>query len=239
MPQPKDTHQHYSEEEMLQLSGIQHYVFCPRQWALIHIEQIWADNTLTAEGSLFHQNVDNPYLRETNGSPIITLRSLRLSSPDLGLSGMADAVEIIPFENAPRHKHNILKSKLFTALPIEYKRGKPKTTDCDRLQVAAQAIILEEMLSVKITQGAIFYWEIRHREYFDITEEMRAMVRKVSEEMHTIVNSGVLPKPIKKSHCRSCSLLDYCLPSLTGKSAKKYLQESLASQAISSDSPKS
>lgn len=116
---------HYSEEEMLQLSGIQHYVFCPRQWALIHIEQIWSDNTLTTEGSLLHQNVDNPYLRETNGSSVITLRSLRVSSAVLGLSGMADVVEIIPFENAPLHKKAILKSKLFTALPIEYKRGKP------------------------------------------------------------------------------------------------------------------
>ena len=230
MPPINDDHHLYSEEEMLQLSGIQHYVFCPRQWALIHLEQIWADNTLTTEGSLLHQNVDNPYLREPNGSSVITLRSLRLSSPNLGLSGIADAVEIFPFESAPPRKQAILKSRLFTALPIEYKRGKPKTTDCDRLQVVAQALILEEMLSVKITQGAIFYWETRHREYFDITEEMKTMVRTISNEMHAIVNNGTLPKAIKKSHCRSCSLLDYCLPSLTGRSAKKYLQEAVKSQ---------
>lgn len=225
-----DTHRHlYTEEEMLQLSGLQHYVFCPRQWALIHLEQLWADNILTAEGTLLHQNVDNPYLRETNGSNVVTLRGLRIASPDLGLSGIADAVEIIPFDDAPNQKQTLLKSKLFFALPIEYKRGKPKTTDCDRLQVVAQAIMIEEMFSIHIDKGAIFYWEIRHREYFDITDEMRSMVKKMANEMHAIVKSGILPKAIKKSHCRNCSLIDYCLPSLTGKSAKRYLQDSLKS----------
>ncbi len=94
----------YEEEEMLQLSGIQHYVFCPRQWALIHIEQLWTDNSLTAEGSLLHENVDNPFIRETNGSQTITLRGFRLASPVLGPSVLDHAIEIYTYENAPSSK---------------------------------------------------------------------------------------------------------------------------------------
>lgn len=217
----------YSDEEMLQLSGIQHYVFCSRQWALIHLEQLWADNTLTAEGSLLHENVDNPFFRETNGSNVITLRGFRLASPILGLSGIADAIEINPHEDAPVSKQAILKSKMYDILPIEYKRGKPKINDCDRMQVAAQAIILEEMLEVKVDRGAVFYWEVRHREYFDISDELRARVVAAAAEMHSLVKSNVLPKAIKKRHCKNCSLFDYCLPSLNGRNVGKYLSDSL------------
>lgn len=217
----------YSEDDMLQLSGIQHYVFCPRQWALIHIEQLWAENSLTAEGTLLHQNVDNPFYRETNGSRVITLRGFRLSSPTLGLSGVADAVEIHPHENAPSSKKEILKSKLYDLLPIEYKRGKPKISDADRAQVTAQALILEEMLDVKIQKGAIFYWEIKHREYFDITQDLRDLVINTISEMHLAVKTNSLPLPIKKPHCKNCSLIDFCLPSLKGRSAHKYLTESM------------
>lgn len=103
---------------MLQLSGIQHYVFCPRQWALMQLEQVWIDNSLTAEGSLLHKNVDNPFARETSASSVITLRGIRLDSSSLGFSGIADAVEIIPFENAPSSKKDILMSKLYLARPV-------------------------------------------------------------------------------------------------------------------------
>lgn len=216
----------YSEHEMLQLSGIQHYVFCPRQWALLTLEQVWSDNALTAEGSLLHKNVDNPFSRETSASSVITLRGIRLVSTELGLSGIADAVEIIPFEDAPASKKDILKSKLYVARPVEYKRGKPKISDCDRIQVACQAMILGEMLGVEIHQGAVFYWEIRHREYFDITEEMRAQVRAIATQMHSMARTQLLPAAVKKKHCRNCSLIDYCLPSLAGKSAAKYLSDS-------------
>ena len=217
----------YTEDEMLQLSGIQHYVFCPRQWALIHIEQQWSDNSLTTEGTLLHENVDNPFHRETNGSQTITLRGFRLASPVLGLSGIADAIEIYPYENAPKTKPALLKSKLYDALPIEYKRGKPKMTDCDRIQVVAQAIILEEMLGIKIRKGAVFYWETRHREYFDISDELKEETIKTASNMHEAFNSNNIPKAIKKSQCKNCSLLDNCLPSLKGRSAIKYLSDSI------------
>lgn len=219
----------YTEDEMLQLSGIQHFVFCPRQWALIHIEQVWSDNTLTAEGSLLHENVDNPFVRETNGSQTITLRGFRLASPRLGLSGIADAVEIYPYADAPKTKTALLNSKMYDAMPVEYKRGKPKTTDCDRMQVAAQAIILEEMLGIKITKGAIFYWETRHREHFDISDQLKQKTIETAVEMHDTFDRGALPKAAKKNHCKRCSLLDHCLPSLKGRSAAKYLSESIDS----------
>lgn len=147
----------YKDEQLLQLSGIQHYMFCPRQWALIHLEQVWADNYLTAEGSLLHQNVDNPFFRESGRGNTITLRGIRLASNRLGLSGITDAVEIYPHPDAPKGKKQILESRRFEALPVEYKRGKPKLNDCDRSQLCAQAMILEEMLGVEINRGAIFY----------------------------------------------------------------------------------
>lgn len=225
--QPETDSYRYSEEEMLQLSGVQHFVFCPRQWALIHIEQLWADNSLTVEGSLLHENVDNPFNREVNGPSVITLRGLRLCSSRLGLSGIADAVEIHPYPDAPAGKQAILKSGLFDALPVEYKRGKSKINDCDRLQVVAQSVILEEMLKIKITRGAVFYWETRHREYIDISEDLRGNLHTVVAMMHDIARSNILPSPIKKPHCRSCSLLDVCIPSLSGRSALKYLKNSL------------
>lgn len=217
----------YSEDEMLQLSGIQHFVFCPRQWALIHIDQCWEDNGLTAEGSMLHENVDNPFLRETNGSSVITLRGLRLSSSSLGLSGIADAVEIHPLPGVGLSKKELLKSGNFTALPIEYKRGKPKISDCDRIQVAAQAIILESMLNTKINKGAVFYWEVRHRELFDIDTTLRENVFSTASMMHKAFSDKRLPRAVKSQKCRSCSLIDICLPDLSKMKASDYIQNSI------------
>lgn len=212
---------------MLPLSGIQHYVFCPRQWALIHLEQLWDDNRLTTEGSLLHANVDNPATRETNGSDIITLRGLRLASSRLGLSGIADAVEIKPMPSAPAGKQALLKSKLYTAMPIEYKRGRRKISDCDRIQVAAQAIILEEILGITIPTGAVFYWEERHREYFDISTDLRTRVEDIASQMHQIYTQQLLPKAIKRHECRSCSLVSMCMPSIAHKSVNTYLKNAM------------
>lgn len=172
---------------------------------------------------MLHVNVDNPAVRETNGSPTFTLRGLRLASPRLGLSGVADAVEIQPRKGAPKSKKALLRSKHYTILPIEYKRGRPKTTDCDRLQVVAQSMILEEMLGVRATEGAIFYWEVRHREYFDITEALRAEVERIVGVMHSIFESAVIPSAHRTSSCRSCSLVDTCMPRISTKSATNYL----------------
>ena len=217
-------HHRYTDDEMLQLSGIQHYVFCPRQWALIYVEQEWIDNQLTAEGNMLHENVDNPFLRETNGSPVITLRGIRLESKTLGFSGIADAIEIHPESDAPASKKELLKSKKYSAVPIEYKRGKRKVSDCDRLQVAAQAMILEEMLDIEVSRGAVFYWSERRREYFDIDDNLRSYVLKASREMHSLLSAKLIPSADKNKGCKNCSMLDICLPELSNKSVAKYLK---------------
>lgn len=213
----------YSEDEMLSLSGIQHYMFCPRQWALIHLEQQWIDNLLTTEGSMLHENVDNPSLRETNGSSTITLRGVRVASSALGLNGIVDAVEIIPNEGAPLTKKALLRSKQFKALPVEYKHGRSKANDCDRIQVVAQAMMLEDMLGVEIKCGAIFYWQPRHREYFDITPALRHQVEMIAAEMHHLFRLGCSPLPKKTRACRSCSLNDLCVPALANNNVANYL----------------
>lgn len=217
---------------MLSLSGIQHYVFCPRQWALIHMEQQWVDNRLTTEGELLHANVDNPFLRETNGGDVVTLRGLRLYSSTLHLAGVADAVELHPMAGAPAEKSELIASRQFTALPIEYKRGRRKISNCDRVQVAAQAMILEEMLGVTVSRGAVFYWEERHREYFDIDESMRQQVLAASREMQMIMETRRLPEARKRRECGACSLYEVCCPSLGGKSAADYLRKMLQDEEI-------
>lgn len=217
----------YTEEEMLQLSGIQHYVLCPRQWALIHMEQYWEENGLTTEGSLLHTNVDNPFYRETSASNVLTLRGLRISSQRLGLSGIADAVEIIPHSEERMSKTKLLESKKYNMLPIEYKRGTSKINDCDRIQVTAQAMILEEQFKIHINQGAIFYWQQRHREYFEITEDLKRQTEEISHEMHKILESKIIPKSEKKRHCQKCSLIDYCMPGISQKSVCLYLENSI------------
>lgn len=217
----------YADDEMLQLSGIQHYLFCPRQWALIQLDQQWNDNALTSEGTIQHANVDNPFQRETNASPIITLRGVRLSSKSLGLSGIADAIEIHPHSNAKIDIKQLLESKNFSAIPIEYKHGRKKANNCDRCQVTAQAMILEEMLGIEIPKGSIFYWAERHREYFDITPDIRQEVKIVASEMHKIFESKTLPKATKKRFCQSCSLIDICMPAISNKNVNDYILNSL------------
>lgn len=201
----------YIEDEMLMLSGIQHFMFCPRQWALIHIEQQWADNKLTAEGNILHQNVDNPFYRQKNGD-VITLRSLHIASKELGLYGITDAVELVP-SDSPRDAitHNRYKG-FWKLYPVEYKRGRQKPDERDEVQLAAQAMCLEEMYGINIPYGALYYNEVKHREVVSISDTLRHTTRQCAEQMHYIFKSGIMPKPIKTSHCRNCSLKDICLP---------------------------
>lgn len=201
----------YTEDEMLMLSGIQHYMFCPRQWALIHIEQQWADNRLTTEGNILHENVDNPFYRQKNGD-VITLRSLHIASKELGLYGITDAVELVP-SDSPENAitHNRYKG-YWKPYPVEYKRGRHKPDERDEVQLAAQAMCLEEMFGINIPYGALYYNEVKHREVVAISEPLRRTTRQCAEQMHEIFKSGIMPKPIKASHCRNCSLKDICLP---------------------------
>ncbi len=203
----------YTEEEMLMLSGIQHFMFCPRQWALIHIEQQWADNKLTTEGHILHQNVDNPFYRQKNGDTI-TLRSLHIASQELGLYGITDAVELLPSDSSedsithPRYKG------YWKPYPVEYKRGRPKRNETDEVQLAAQVMCLEEMYGINIPYGALFYNEIKHREIIAISDALRQTTMRCARQMHDIFKGGTMPSAGKTPRCRSCSLKDICMPEL-------------------------
>lgn len=217
----------YSDDDMLMLSGIQHYVFCPRQWALIHVEQKWSDNVLTTEGNLLHSNVDDPFYRQKNGGTI-TLRGVHIASRVLGLSGIIDALELLPAassENAITHERY---PGYWHPYVVEYKHGHVKPDMRDEVQLAAQVICLEEMYGINILEGAFFYAEPRQRQRVPISEELRAFTLKCAHEMHTIMSSGKTPAAERKSHCRGCSLVNECMPQLFRRSdASSYNQRML------------
>ena len=209
------------------LSGIQHFMFCPRQWALIHIDQQWEENRLTVEGQLLHTNVDNPSYRQKNGD-IITLRSVSIASEKLGLYGVTDAVElhlVVDGQDGIQHK---LYPGIWKPFPIEYKRGKPKRTSIDEVQLAAQVMCLEEMYGIHIDYGALYYGETRHRELIHINKTLRNLTIERAEEMHRVFFSGIIPRADKGKHCRNCSLVDVCMPNMESCSkVNTYLKKNL------------
>jgi len=218
--------QKYSEDDYLLLSGIQHYAFCSRQWALIHIENVWVENFFTASGRILHHKTHSGDSAEKRGD-IITFRSLKVSSSSLGISGECDVVEF--------HKSDMgvsLRSYdgFWLPYPVEYKRGKTKINDCDRLQLCAQAVCLEEMLCCKIEKGALFYGEPRRREIVEFSVKLRDNLNSVINEMHALFSRKHTPKAQKGKHCSACSLKDYCLPKLERNyddSVRKYLEDNL------------
>ena len=210
----------YGEDDYLMISGIQHFKFCRRQWALIHIEQQWAENIHTAVGELMHKKVHDPELLEKRKGLIIA-RALPVSSRILGVSGTCDVVEFRQSEDGIRlHGHR----GQYSVYPVEYKKGKPKLTEEDRLQLAAQAMCLEEMFSAQVPEGAVFYGETRRREPVAITEELRQEVRRCFQEMHAYYDRNYTPKVKYSKSCSACSLKEICLPRL-GKSisVKSYI----------------
>lgn len=192
------------------LSGLQHFVFCRRQWALIHIEQEWEENVLTVEGNYVHESVDNPYTREKRGDTLY-VRALPVHSRRLGISGICDMVEF------KRSKEGIPlagESGFFQPKPIEYKRGKPKKHDADLIQLTAQVMCLEEMLGTAIDEAAIFYNEVKRRENVVLTDTLRQQVIDSSEEMHNYYRRRHTPRVKTGKHCLRCSLRHKCLPEL-------------------------
>lgn len=200
----------YREEDFLPLSGVQHFLFCRRQWALIQIEQQWADNLLTAEGNLLHRNAHDPEQRTLRGD-LLTVRAVRVHSARLGLSGECDAVE---FRRSPDGIPLANTAGKWLPYPVEYKRGRPKPDECDMAQVCAQAMCLEEMLCCSIPEAAIYYGEPRRRLEVPLTPELRRTVEDAAEEMHRLYARGHTPKAKARKGCRSCSLKDLCLPKL-------------------------
>lgn len=217
----------YEEEDMLMLSGIQHFMFCPRQWGLIHLTQVWEDNALTVEGNLLHKRVDDPFYRQKNGARI-SLRSVHVASRTLGLYGITDVVELLPSSSEDNTIRHPRYPGFWNLLPVEYKRGKQKPNQCDEVQLAAQVICLEEMYSIRIDCGALFYNEIRRRELVRINDSLRELTRQCAHRMHAVFSSKQLPAPIYRPHCRRCSLYDVCLPLIGQKTkASSYLKRYL------------
>ena len=202
----------YAEADFIPLSALQHYLYCPRQCALIHLEQIWTENTSTAEGRLLHEKADSGKA-ETRGD-VKTVTGLLLRSTALGLSGKADVVEF--------HR----KDGKWLPYPVEYKRGRPKKHDADRVQLCAQAMCLEEMLGLPVSEGALFYGKTRRRQTVAFTADLRDEVRNTTLNVHELLRRGATPPPVVDERCAACSLSEDCLPKTIGKrqSASHYLE---------------
>lgn len=214
----------YSQDDYLMISGIQHFKFCRRQWALIHVEQQWAENEHTVVGELMHKKAHDPYLIEKRNDVLI-VRALPVSSRSIGISGECDIVE---FHKCDEGIKLIGHRGLYSVYPVEYKKGKPKESDEDKLQLAAQAMCLEEMFLTQIPEGALYYGETRRREVVEFTEEIRNQVKSIFEEMHWYYERKYTPKVKTTKACSGCSLKDICLPKLmkTG-SVKAYVSKML------------
>lgn len=211
----------YNEDEYLMLSGIQHFRYCRRQWALIHIEQQWAENEHTVVGELMHKRAHDPYLTEKRKEALVT-RALPISSRILGISGECDVVEFHESEEGVKlHGHR----GLYKIYPIEYKKGKPKESEEDILQLTAQAMCLEEMLQADIAAGYLYYGETRHRNEVVFTEELRNRVQHSFKEMHQYFDRAYTPKVKTGTWCRQCSLQNICMPKLCGNiTASAYIE---------------
>ena len=214
----------YSEDEYLMLSGLQHFVFCRRQWALIHIEQQWAENYRTADGQVMHRNVHDTDFHEKRGDTIVT-RAMAVSSARLGISGECDVVEF--HRNAKGIELFGMEGR-YEVIPIEYKRGAPKESDSDIMQLAAQALCLEEMLCCEISVGYLYYGETRRRTKVSIDALLRERTEKAIAEMHELYRRQHTPKVKRTKACNACSLKDICLPVLCGsKKASDYIMDML------------
>mgnify|MGYP004554867675 CR=1 FL=1 len=210
-------------ETYLLISGIQHFVFCPRQWALIHIEQQWNDNYFTSDGEVMHERVHDDNSSFKRGE-LLQVNSLHVKNDVLKIEGVCDAVEFRSCDNGVelygRHGH-------WSILPIEYKRGKTKANDSDILQVVAQAICLEEMFCCTIEKCAIYYGKTHSRDYITITDSLRNRLASIIFDMHKYYNQHYTPKGVKTEKCNSCSLCDFCVPDLFSlkKNVNEYIKE--------------
>ncbi|TFZ15012.1 CRISPR-associated protein Cas4 [Limosilactobacillus fermentum] len=200
----------YDNDDILQISGIQHFIFCRRQWALAYLEDSWVENYLTLIGDELHKKVDNPFIKESRNAKFIE-RAMRINSRRLGLSGICDVVEFI--EN-PDGVRIFGKSGEYLPIPVEYKRGKQKSDHSDELQLLAEAVCLEEMLYCHLDYGYLYYGQTKHRERVEFSKELRDELNKAVAEMHRYWEKKYTPRVKPSKKCRSCSLKDICLPEL-------------------------
>lgn len=215
------------EDQLLNISGIQHFVFCRRQWALIHIEQQWEENVLTVSGELMHKNAHDTRNTEKRGDVLIT-RGMPVISNELGMTGVCDVVEFHRSgDGAMIHGYE----GRYRVIPVEYKHGEPKENDCDILQAAAQAMCLEEMFCITVDEIHVYYGKTRHRIKVSLDEDIRDRVRSISREMHDLYRRKHTPTVKKKRCCNACSLREICLPELQkSPTVKRYLAIALGDE---------
>jgi CRISPR-associated exonuclease Cas4 len=250
----------FDESDLLPISGLQHLAFCERQWGLIHLEQVWSENVLTAQGRVMHERAHEGQT-ESRGNVRIA-RAVRLRSLRLGLTGVADVVEFhrvepaasmaapdparsVPVSNpADPSEDNAAVGGLglpyavalpdcegrWRPMPVEYKRGRPKSNRCDEIQLCAQAICLEEMLECAIAEGALFYGQTRRRTDVRFDDSLRLETERMAARMHELFVAGITPPGVYEKKCKSCSLLEVCRPERiqSSHSATRFLARQLA-----------
>ena len=196
----------YDDDSLLMISALQHLLFCERQCALIHIEQVWTENVFTVRGQGMHERAHEGGTEYRDGIRIE--RGVSLRSRRLGLVGKSDIVEF------HKKKDAIIDNKwLLAPFPVEYKLGKPKRNRCDEVQLCAQAICLEEMLDVDIPEGALFYGKTKRRKEIVFDCELRGITENTAIRLHKLIEGGITPLPRYEKHkCDNCSLFELCLP---------------------------
>lgn len=191
------------DDNYLVISALQHYAYCPRQFALIHVEQVWEENRFTTEGRILHERVDSGISEQRHN--IRYERGVLLNSEKLRIRGKMDLLEI--------HEKEFKNEAIIKYFPVEYKRGKPKTDAWDKIQLCAQVFCIEEMRDTSVEEGAIWYWEVRKRDIVAIDDSLRSITLDVINRAHEILVAGKTPPPTEdKKRCRACSLINLCEP---------------------------
>jgi len=193
----------YTEDDFIMISALQHYIFCPRQCALIHIDDVWQDNFFTVRGEILHEKVDADTY-ETRGNVKI-VRGLRIHSFKYGLVGRCDVVE---FKQT---------SKVNEILPVEFKAGQPKEDISDKVQLCAQVLCLEEMMNIQINKAYFFYGKIKRRYKIDIDLRLRTQTENVINNVRILVSNKKIPIMEFSAKCRNCSLINICQPKAMNK----------------------
>lgn len=206
-------------DDFVPLSALQHYLYCPRQCALIHVERLWAENRHTAEGRMLHNRADTPRVERRHG--VRTITAMPLSSAELGIAGVADVVE---FSEEAGGEH---------PAPVEYKRGRPKAHRADEVQLCAQALCLEAMFGCRVEEGALFYGQTRRRQTVVFDDDLRRLTLDTIQATREMIRAGQTPTArYLAKRCDACSLIELCQPKLLekGRDVGIWLREQMAKE---------